>query len=45
VAAHVLDLAGDGGGVAARVPLKAMCSRKCEAPFSAALSLRVPAWT
>ena len=37
VAADRLDLLRDRGGACARsVPLKAMCSRKCETPFSSA---------
>ena len=46
LAADLLDLLGDvAGRCAARVPLKAMCSRRCEMPCSRSVSWRAPAPT
>ena len=45
IAADRLDLLGDLPRGAPRVPLNAMCSRKCEMPFSSGCSSRLPAPT
>ena len=46
VAADVLDVLGDlPGACAARVPLKAMCSMRCDRPCSCGRSWREPAPT
>ena len=45
IAAHRFDLLGDLARGAGLVPLKAMCSRKCEMPCSSACSSRLPAPT
>ena len=45
LAAGRFDLLGDRRAERRRVPLKAMCSRKCAMPFSSARSSRAPALT